>query len=168
MIWPIDREQLITRPPVYKKSEVWSLCISQFQLRQPPHPRATAWHLPALSIPGVEHLQILRCPGAGYLPTPRLFQSFWHVRGFLSEYNYTEDFTGKTSILAHLSRTGKNWRGLLRHVLDFMHAFLQCLSSQNYTAKSGAVDVNQSFFVTWVKFLLILHVFEEHPFIFTV
>ena len=22
MIWPIDREQLITRPPVYKKSEV--------------------------------------------------------------------------------------------------------------------------------------------------
>ena len=27
---------------------------------------------------------------------------------FLSEYNYTEDFTGKTSRLAHLSRTAKN------------------------------------------------------------
>ena len=33
--------------------------------------------------------------------------SFWHARGFLLEYNYTEDFTGKTSRLAHLSRTGK-------------------------------------------------------------
>ena len=29
-------------------------------------------------------------------------------RGFLSEYNNTEDFTGKTSRLAHLSKTGKN------------------------------------------------------------
>ena len=28
----------------------------------------------------------------------------------------------------------------------FMHAFLHCLSSQNYIAKSGAVDVNQRFF----------------------
>ena len=50
-------------------------------------------HLLALSIPGVGHLQILRCPGAGHLPTP----NFWHARGFLSEYNFTEDFTGKTS-----------------------------------------------------------------------
>ena len=34
---------------------------------------------------------------------------------------------------------------------DFMHAFLHCLSSQNlsqnYMAKSGAIDVNQSFLV---------------------
>ena len=44
----------------------------------------------------------------GHLPTP----SFWHARGFLSEYNSTEDFTGETSRLAHLSRTRKNWRGL--------------------------------------------------------
>ena len=98
-------------------------------------PWATAGHLPALSVPGVGHLQILHCPGAGHLPTPGPFPSFWHARGFLSEYNYTEDFTGKTSRLAHLSRTRKNWRGLKRHVLDFMHAFLHCLSSQNYIAK---------------------------------
>ena len=32
------------------------------------------------------------------------------------------------------------------HVLDFMHAFLHCLLSQNYIAKSGAIDVNQRFF----------------------
>ena len=36
------------------------LCISQFHLRPAP-PRATAGHLPALSVPGVRHLQILHC-----------------------------------------------------------------------------------------------------------
>ena len=28
-------------------------------------PRATAGHLPAFSVPGVGHLQVLRCPGPG-------------------------------------------------------------------------------------------------------
>ena len=84
----------------------FQLCISQFQLCPAP-PRATAGHLPALSVPGVGHLQILCCPGAGHLPTPGPFLSFCLPRGFLSENNYTEDFTGKESRLAHLSRTGK-------------------------------------------------------------
>ena len=97
--------------------------------------RATEGHLHALSVPGVGHLQILHCAGAGHSPTPGPFPRFWHARGFLSEYDYTEGFTGKKSRLAHLSRTGINWRGLERHVLDFMHAFLHCLSSQNYIAK---------------------------------
>ena len=44
----------------------------------------------ALSVPGLGHLQILHCPGAGHLPTPEQFTSFWHARGFLSEYNYTD------------------------------------------------------------------------------
>ena len=61
----------------------------------PPPPRATAGHLPALSVLGIGHLQILRGPEAGHLPTPELFPSFWHIRGFLSEYNYTEDITQK-------------------------------------------------------------------------
>ena len=42
----------------------------------PPPPRATAGPLPALSVPGMGHLQILHCPGAGYLPTPGPFPSF--------------------------------------------------------------------------------------------
>ena len=46
-------------------------------------------------------------PGTGHWPTPGPFLSFWHARGLLSENNYTEDFTGKESRLAHLSRTGK-------------------------------------------------------------
>ena len=32
--------------------------------------RATAAHLSTLSVPGVGHLQILHCQGAGHLPTP--------------------------------------------------------------------------------------------------
>ena len=99
---------------------------------KPPPPRATAGHLPASSVPGVGHLQIFHCTGAGHLPTAGHSWAFKHARGFLSECNYTEGFTGKKSRLAHLSRTGINWRELLRHVLDLMHAFLHCLSSQNY------------------------------------
>ena len=60
-----------------------------------PLPRATAGHLPALSVTGVGHLQILHCPGTGHLPTPGAFPSFLQERGFLSGYNYTEGFTGK-------------------------------------------------------------------------
>ena len=37
----------------------------------PPPPRATAGHLPALSIPGVGHLQILHCPGCRAFANPR-------------------------------------------------------------------------------------------------
>ena len=72
------------------------LCISQFHLRPAPPPSwVTAGHLPALSVPGVGHLQMLHCPWAGYLPTPGPFLSFWHAHGFLSEYNYKEGFTGR-------------------------------------------------------------------------
>ena len=56
-----------------------------------PSPRATVGHLPALSVPGVGHLRMLHCPGAGHLPIP----SFCHARGFLSEYNYKEGFSGR-------------------------------------------------------------------------
>ena len=35
-----------------------------------------AAHLPALSVPGVGHLQILRCPWAGHLPTPGPLRAF--------------------------------------------------------------------------------------------
>ena len=68
------------------------LCISQFHLRPAPPPR-----LLRLSVPGVGHLQILHCPGAGHLLTPGSLPSFWQARSFLSEYNYTEGFTGKNA-----------------------------------------------------------------------
>ena len=42
----------------------------------PPPPRATAGHLPALSVPGVGHSQMLHCPGTGHLPTPGQSRAF--------------------------------------------------------------------------------------------
>ena len=61
------------------------------------------------------------------------------------------------TFLAHLSRQAK---GKLEEVfkarfLDFVNAFLSCLSSQNYIAKSGTIDVNQhvSFWLLNEKFV---------------
>ena len=84
-------------------------CICQFQLRPAPPPPSPGYSGQSR---GWSIFQILCCPGSVHLPTPGPFPSFWHARGFLSEYNYTEDFTGKKSRLAHLSRRGKNWWGL--------------------------------------------------------
>ena len=77
-----------------------------------PPPQTTAGHLPALSVPGVGHLQILFCLGAGHLSTPGPLASFWHARSFLSEYIYTEGFTGKNQIGSPVKDRNKYWRGL--------------------------------------------------------
>ena len=123
-----------------------ALCISQFQLRPAP-PRATAGHLPALSVPGVGHLQILCCPGAGNLPTPGPFPELLTRTRFPIRNNYTEDFIGKKGRLAHLSRTGKIEEVCKGMFLILCMHFLHCLSSENYIAKSGGIDVNQRFLV---------------------
>ena len=84
---------------------------------------------------------------------PGICQPWGHSRAFDRHAVCYQNITTqkvlqeKQSRLAHLSRTGINSRKLQRHVLDFMHAFLHCLSSQNYTAKTGAIDVNQRFLV---------------------
>ena len=52
----------------------------------------------AFSASGMGHLKILRCPRSGHLPTPELLPRHGHARGFLSEYNYTKDITGKKQI----------------------------------------------------------------------
>ena len=58
--------------------------------------------------------------GARHLSTPG--PAFWQARGFLSEYTYTEDFNGKTSRLAHLSRRRKNCKGMFS--IWCMHLFI--------------------------------------------
>ena len=76
------------------------------------------------SVPVVGHLQILRCLGTGHLPTSGPTPSFWHTRGFLSEYNYTEDFTWKASRLAHF-KDGKK----LKRFVKACSRFYACISS---------------------------------------
>ena len=110
-----------------------------------PCPRATAGHLPAMSVPGVGHLQILHCPGAGHLPTPGPLVSFWHSRSFLSEYNYTA-FTGKNA--DQLTCQG---RKKLKRVVKACSRFYACISSllikPELHSEIGAIDVNQRFLV---------------------
>ena len=107
-------------------------------------PRATAGHLPALSVLGVGHLQILYCPGAGHLPIPGPFPSFWHARGFLSEYNYTEGFTGKKQIGSSVKDRNKLQRDVKACCRFYMYV---CISSllikPELHSEIGALDVNQ-------------------------
>ena len=86
-----------------------------------PPPGATAGHLPTFSVPRVGHLQILRCPGPG-IGTPGIFPRFWHARSFLSEYNYTEDITGKKKQICSIICQGQG-------VLKACSRFYACISS---------------------------------------
>ena len=93
----------------------------------PPAPspsRATAGQLPALSVPGMGHLQIFHCPGAGHLPTPGPFP-FKHTRGFPSECNYTEGFTGKKKRIGSSVKDRKK----LKRVVKVCSRFYACFSS---------------------------------------
>ena len=51
--------------------------------------------------------------------------------------------------------------------MDFKNFSVSVLL-QNYIAKSGAIDVNQSSLVKLNQISVEFHLFEKHPFIFTV
>ena len=89
----------------------------------------------------------LHCPGAGHLPTPRPFPSFWHARAFLSEYKYTEGFTGKKKQIGSSVKD----RNKLKRVVKACSRFYACISSllikPELHSEIGAIDVNQRFLV---------------------
>ena len=69
----------------------------------PPH-WATAGHLPALSVPGMGHLQILCCPGHRHLPNPGTHAVFYqnittqrilHLWADLRKQDTSRRFSGK-------------------------------------------------------------------------
>ena len=93
-----------------------------FPMWRPAH-RPTAGHLPALSVPGVGHLQSLHCLRAWHLPTPGPFPSFWPASSFLSEYNYTEGFTEKMQIGSSVKDRNK-----LKRVVKACSQFYACIS----------------------------------------
>ena len=100
--------------------------------------------------------------GPGHLPTSGPFPSFWHARGLLSKYNYTEDFSGKESRLFHPSRKK------LKRVVKVCSWFYACISSPlikpELHSEIWSYRRESTFFGYWIKFLLIS--FEKHPFIF--
>ena len=128
-----------------------------------PPPRATAGHLPTLSVPEVGHLQILHYPGAGHLLTPVPLARFWHARSFLSGYNYTEGFTGKKQIGSPVKDRNK-----LKRVVKACSRFHAYISSLLFKPelhiKNRSYRCESACFGYCIKFLLIL--FEKHPFIF--
>ena len=61
----------------------------------PSLPRATAGRFVRIVSPRGGALAELRCPGVGHLPNPGLPSNIGRARGFLSEHNYTVDFSEK-------------------------------------------------------------------------
>ena len=144
---------------------------SSWAQRPHPPPRATAGHLPTLSVPGVGHWQSLRCPGAGHLPTPGPTSSFWHPRGFLSEshsllseYNYAEDFTEKKAVWL-ICQGREKIEEVCKGIFSIlcMHFFI-AYQARVKRSEVGSYRREPTFFGHGIKFLLML--FEEHPFIF--
>ena len=92
---------------------------------------------------GVGHLQILHCPGTGHLPTPGPLASFWHARSFLSEYNYTEGFTGKKQTGSPVKDRNK-----LKRIVKACSRFYAYISSllikpELHSENRKTIDVNQ-------------------------
>ena len=108
----------------FEVKDKFNASVNSTCAQPPPLPRATASHLPALSVPGVRHLQIFHCPGAGHLPTPGPFP-FKHTRGFPSECNYTEGFTGKKNRIGSSVKDRKK----LKRVVKACSRFYVCFSS---------------------------------------
>ena len=113
-------------------------------LPPPPFPfRATAGHLPALSVPGVGHLQILHCPGDGLLPTRG------HSRAFDRHTVSYQNITWQKVLLEkkQISSSVKD-RNKLKRVVKAFSRFYACISSLlHYIAQTGAIDVNQRFWL---------------------
>ena len=112
---------------------------------QPPPPSGLLRGICPPSVPGVGHLQILPCPGAGHLPTP----SFSHARGFLSEFSYTQDFTWKASRLAHF-KAGKK----LKRFVKACSRFYACISSLLIKPELHSETRELS---TWINVFLLLN-----------
>ena len=128
-----------------------SLCISQFQLRPVPNP------------PGGGAFANFALPGGRGFANPRAIPDLLTRSGFLSEYNYPEDFTGKESRLAHLSgqeKIGDGCKGMF--LILCMHFFIACQA--RIYREIGSYRRESTFFGYSIKFLLTL--FEKHPFIF--
>ena len=113
----------------------------------PPPGYCGSFHLPALSVPGVGHLHILHCLGAGHLPTSGPFPSFWHARDFLSEYNYTEGFTEKNKQIGSSVKDRNNLKRVVKACSQFYACISSLLIKPQLHREIGAIDVNQRFWL---------------------
>ena len=74
--------------------------------KPPHHPQATAGHLPAVSVPGVGHLQNFCCPGGWAFANPGVYFRAFDTRAVSYQNITTQRILLEKRRLAHLSRTG--------------------------------------------------------------
>ena len=130
----------------------------------PSHPRATAGHLPALSVPGVGHLQILCCPGAGHLPPRGLSRAFDTHAVSYQHITTQRILLGKKAdwlICQGQEKIEEGCKGMF--LILCMHFFI-AYQARITDSEIGSYRRESTFFCYWNKCLLIL--FEKHPFIF--
>ena len=103
----------------------------------PPPPRATAGHFPAMSVPGVGHLQIFALPGGRAFANPEAIPKLLIRTRFLMEEK-------------QIGSSVKD-RTKLKRVVNAWARFYACISSllikPELHSEIGAIDVNQRFLV---------------------
>ena len=117
----------------------------------PPTPRATAGHLPALSVPGVGHLQILRCTGAELLTRTRFLIRIWLHRGFYLKNKQIGSFVND----------GKKLKRFVKTCSRFYACISSLLIQPELHSETWELSTWINVFGYWIKFLLIL--LEELP-----
>ena len=105
----------------------------------PPPPGLLRGICPLCQSRGVGHLQNLLCGGGRAFTDPGVIPKLLTRMQFPIQINYTEDFTGKTSTLAHLSRTRKIEEGFKGMFSISCLLFFHGISSQNHMVKSEAI-----------------------------
>ena len=149
------------------------LCISQFQLRpRPPPPHPTPFPLSGycgafarLVSPGSRAFANFVLSGERAFANPGPFPSFWHTRGFLSEFKYTEGFTGKKKKQIGSSVKGRNKLKRVEKAFSrflCMHFFIASLHSANrsYRCKSTFLVIESNF--CWYDLKNILSYLENY------
>ena len=92
----------------------------------PPWLRATAGHLPALSVPGVGHLQIFHCPGAGHaFASPGAIPELSNT----NEVSYQNITTKRVLLEKKQIGSSVKDRNKLKRVVKACSRFYACISS---------------------------------------
>ena len=133
-----------TTPELYDTKSYYRLMHQSIPpAPSPPPPWTTTGHSPALSVPGVGHLQILHCSGAGHLPTPGPFPSFCTHAVFYQNITTQKVLLEKKQIGSSVKDRNK-----LKRVVNVCSRFYACIiKAKLLHSEIGAIDVNQRFLV---------------------
>ena len=136
----------------------------------PPRPFPTPFPLPGycgafarLVSPGSRAFANFALSGGRAFANPGPFPSFWHAHGFLSEYNYTEGFTGKKAdwlICQRQEWIEEGCKGIFSILCT--HFFIASLhrANRSYRCKSTFLVIESNF--CWYDLKNILSYLENY------